>query len=340
MLERNNVINNIENNICDILGRSISVFAIGDPSEVLSKIGAERLYASDSDWEGMIVDLIKKSNLIVVRPSNSNGCLIELKHIVSLKLLDKCLFVVSSTEELSVLKDYLRIEKNEDLELFAKYFASNKVYGLKINMDGRYSSFLFDTTNNNLKNFLILYGIDLNKKATAIRLSIGPLLFDRLFFILNPLFYSSLYEWNLFQKCVVSFFMASPVLLAHLFLNGYNHKLLLLYTTIVLFAFVYFIFKAPYISQTRHQFASATHYITRIKFLLYFNLTFILSLIFSLLINPQFANSCFTLSKVLIDFLYTFSIFLYYFIKWPLILILIIILVYRVLKKKRHDGFG
>lgn len=333
LIEKDNVINKTENFLCEILEKSIPVFAIGNPSEVLSKIGAERLYASDNDWEKMIVDLIKKCNLIIVRPSNSNGCLIELKHIVNHNLLDKCLFVVTSKEELLVLCNHLDVKRKEGLELFANNFFSNSVYGLKINANGRYSSFIFDTTNDNLKNFLVFYGIDIDKGAKPINLSSSQLTIDRLIFILNPLFYSSLYKWNLFQKCIVSFFMASPILLVYIFQNGYNHKLLLFYTITVIFAFTYSVIKAPYISQTRNQFASATHYMTRTYFLLYLNMLFIFALIISFFTNHQFANICLTLIKVSLDFIMTLSLFFYYFLRWPLLLVVIIILLYLIRKK-------
>ena len=257
----------------------------------------------------MIVDLITHSKMIIIRPSDSVGCLIELNHIVKLGLLSKCLFLVSSKEEISVLRNHLKLKQTLDLENLEKNIAIDKVLGLKVDVNGKYSSFLFESSNDNLTNFLILYSIGINEKANSIHLSISQHIIDRIAFLLNPLFYSSIFEWGLIQKIMVSILMSCPV--------------------IFLLLLLYLLFKVPYISQSRSQFASATHYMTRVRFLSYFNIVFIISLVMALFYNPAFANSFFqVISKG-----YEFFIYLLDSYKLPLFITIGIICLYYLWKK-------
>ena len=262
-LEKHRSFRSVENDLCDFLKKGIPVFAIGDPYETISKIGAERLYASDDDWENMIVDLITHSKMIIIRPSGSKGCLIEIKHIVNLGLLNKCLFLISSKEEISVLRNHLKLSQTLDLEILEKYLATDDILGLKVDANGKYSSFVFDSTNNNLTNFLILYGIIINKKARSIHLSIGQHIVDRVVFLLNPLFYSSVFEWGYIKKILVTILISCPVLLPYLLAKGMSPQLLLLLFNLFLILLVFFLIKSSYISQSRSQFAASTHYMTR-----------------------------------------------------------------------------
>ena len=327
--EKNHFVSSVEINLCEFLKKAIPVFAIGDPYEILSKTGAERLYASDTDWEDMIVDLITHSKMIIIRPSDSVGCLIELNHIVKLGLLSKCLFLVSSKEEISVLRNHLKLKQTLDLENLEKNIAIDKVLGLKVDVNGKYSSFLFESSNDNLTNFLILYSIGINEKANSIHLSISQHIIDRIAFLLNPLFYSSIFEWGLIQKIMVSILMSCPVILLHFYANDLSIIMLLLLFISFLLLLLYLLFKVPYISQSRSQFASATHYMTRVRFLSYFNIVFIISLVMALFYNPAFANSFFqVISKG-----YEFFIYLLDSYKLPLFITIGIICLYYLWKK-------
>ena len=323
--EKNCFSNKIESNLCSILKRNIPLFAIGDPSEVLSNIGAERLYASNDDWEQVIINLMLKSKLIIVRPYCSEGCLIELKHISELHLLDKCLFIVTSKEDILTICKYVNIRKTSDLELFADNFPDNKVFSVKINHNGRFSSFVLDQTYDSFNAFLILYGINIRVKAIPINLSLKQHIVDRVSFLLNPLFYASVFEWNLLQVCLVSFYMYSLVLITLFFNMGISHFLMLLFLLLLFFSFLYLIIVAPRISQTKIQFASSTHYMTRVRFLLYFNFIFIFALLLALFNNSQLADSYILFFKTVHSFTIVLLSFLFH--NWILALLLLLFVI-------------
>lgn len=333
-IEKNNIINSVENELCSFLKKGIPVFAIGDPYEVISSIGAERLYASDDDWENMIIDLISDGKMIIIRPSSSSGCLIELNHIVRLKILSKCLFIVSSREEIVILQNYLNLKNNSDLQLLEKFMTNDNVLGLKIEENGKYSSFVFKSTNENLANFLILYGIDIDNKAKAIHLSMIQHILDRITFVLNPLFYSSLFEWGPIMISIVFIIMLCPVIIINCSSNGIPISMMLFIFVSFILLLVYQIIKAPYISQSKSQYASATHYITRMYYLFYFNLIFILAFIIMLLANPIFRYSFWkavrTVCLLLITSIYNMLTSLWLIVIAPLVLYYI----WKMCKKK------
>ena len=104
---------------------------------------------------------------------------------------------------------------------------NNKLLGLKIEENGKYSSFVFESTNENLANFLILYGIDIGNKGKAIHLSLIQHILDRITFILNPLFYSSLFEWGSLMISIVFIMMLCPVIINNCDAYGISNNMLL-----------------------------------------------------------------------------------------------------------------
>lgn len=347
--ERNHIYNSVENELSNFLKTGIPMFAIGDPCEVMSCVGAERLYASDGDWEEMVVNLISHAKIVIIRPSNSNGCLIELDHIDRLKILKKCMFIVTSKSEVAILRNHLNIPDSSDLELFEKNISDDKVYGIKIEDSGKFSSFEFYASDENLSNFAILYGIDINSKAKPIRLSLWQHMLDRIVFVLNPLFYSSLFEWGLFQKILATILMVSPFVL----LQCDSHGMAPAYSFLLLIGFllllVTLLCKTSSISQSKNQFASASHYMSRVKFLFVFNIIFLIAFGSVLFSNPTFRSAfiedaemsgkmIFMMTQFvwqMIEFLWLVIKFMWLFIKfiWPLLLILGLGISYIILKK-------
>ena len=332
-VEKKQLANSIENDLCAFLKKSVPVLAIGDPHEVISSIGAERLYASDNDWEKMIVDLINHAKIILVRPSNSVGCLIELNYICRLNKLSKCLFIVSSKEDIIVLQNHLKLRNVTDLQLLESNMTSNKVLGLKLDANGKYSSFVFGSTFENLTNFLILFGIDISKKAKPLHLSLSQHITDRIAFALNPLFYSSLFEWGFFNISMISLIMLCPVILLYCNAKGISPILQLMLFISFITLFMYFFLKATCISQSKNQFASATHYMTRVRYLLYFNSIFMIAFILILLWNPIFRHSFFNVIRAGISFLLLLTVSIYQLLTWPLLIVIMLLVLFYIWKK-------
>ena len=58
--------------------------AIGRPEEELPELGASRLYCENGDWQQTVIELMKASQFILIRASNSAGLIWELKTALSL----------------------------------------------------------------------------------------------------------------------------------------------------------------------------------------------------------------------------------------------------------------
>lgn len=358
--ERNHIYNSVENKLSNFLKTGIPMFAIGDPCEVISCVGAERLYASDGDWEEMVVNLISHAKLVIIRPSKSNGCLIELNHIEKLKILNKCMFIVTSKSEVAIIRNHLNIPDSSDLELFERNISDDKVYGIKIEASGKFSSFEFSASDENLSNFAILYGIDINSKAKPIRLSLWQHMLDRIAFVLNPLFYSSLFEWGLFQMILVTVLMACPLVV----LKFYSHGMMTPAYSFILFTgflclFISLLCRTSSISLSNNQFASANHYMSRVKFLFVFNVIFLIAFGFVLFSDLTFRASMVDVTTMIgkmvlaivlafgqmIEMLWLLIKIMWLFIKfiWPLFIILglgVSFILWRKYKKSKNDKFN
>ncbi|MGA9822277.1 MAG: hypothetical protein ACLP7A_14230 [Desulfobaccales bacterium] len=58
------------------------LIAIGKPGEALPTLGAARLYASDAEWQNVVIGLMQTARLVVVRVGSSGGLLWELQETV------------------------------------------------------------------------------------------------------------------------------------------------------------------------------------------------------------------------------------------------------------------
>ncbi len=355
--EKNHLADSVENELCDFLQKGIPVFAIGDPNEVLSSLGAERLYASDDEWEDMVIELIRHGKMIIVRPSRSNGCLIELNHIEHLNALDKCLFIISSKEEVEILRNNLKLTDYSDLKLLENNYKEGEIIGLKINTNGKFSAFVFEASNNNLINFLILFGIEINNKSKKNQLSLWQHILDRLAFILNPLFYASLFNWGFLNTSIVAILMLWPIIV--LIYHLYTSVSLLLMFLLAPLVLIFLLWKTTDISQSKSQFSSAYHYMAKVRFLLIFNIFFVSTFVLALLNNPalyttildaiksagDISSQMFVLLSMVAGMVIEFiSIIikniwlLKVFVSWKLLMVLAILVLFFVIWKIRRNN--
>lgn len=79
--------------------------AIGQPDEKLPMLGAARIYTSDGDWQGTVLQLIRTSELVLVGLGLSEGLLWEIEQVVRLLPPEKIvLLVLSSPVEYASIK--------------------------------------------------------------------------------------------------------------------------------------------------------------------------------------------------------------------------------------------
>ncbi len=72
-----------EQEMADILRRVGPVVAIGKPGEPLPQLGAARLYVSNDQWQGKVVELMSVARLVVVRLGGSAGVLWEVEQALA-----------------------------------------------------------------------------------------------------------------------------------------------------------------------------------------------------------------------------------------------------------------
>jgi len=65
-----------------LLGPLGPLVAIGRPGEALPPLGFARLYASDTDWQGTVLDLLARSAAVVLVAGTSPGLLWELEQVM------------------------------------------------------------------------------------------------------------------------------------------------------------------------------------------------------------------------------------------------------------------
>lgn len=95
----------LENQLCKIFGQYGRTFAIGSPGELITKIGAERVYVDDDGWKSLVKEMMEGANYILVRVSDTVGCLWELEQCLSNEtLLKKTCFIVDSPVQIELLK--------------------------------------------------------------------------------------------------------------------------------------------------------------------------------------------------------------------------------------------
>jgi hypothetical protein len=66
------------------LQRHMAVVAIGDPREELPKLGAQRVYVDDAEWQSHVEHLMHLSAGVIVRIGDTSGLLWELRAVVRL----------------------------------------------------------------------------------------------------------------------------------------------------------------------------------------------------------------------------------------------------------------
>ena len=74
--------------------------AVGRPGEVLPEVGAKRLYANDSEWQGVVEQLIGSARLVVIRTGATTGLHWEIERAVQILAPERLLLVVDDRREL------------------------------------------------------------------------------------------------------------------------------------------------------------------------------------------------------------------------------------------------
>lgn len=128
--------------ICRTFNHLFPTYAIGDPSSLLQPYGADRIYATDDEWQEAVSSLMSKSKLIIVRCGLTNGTLWEIDKIFSTSYVNKSVFIVDNKEITNVLlskiSDYgIKITSPEldiNNSLFALYLyqVNNNEWGLVV----------------------------------------------------------------------------------------------------------------------------------------------------------------------------------------------------------------
>ena len=265
--------NGTEQLICETLNQSLPVFAIGNPFEVLPSIGAERLYATDEEWEDIVQILLQRSRLVLIRPALSPGCIKELSFCSQYDALNKTIFLIRSQEDIEIICDKLKIQNTSRLLVWAKTLVGDKDIGVRIQSSGQYEAFDI----NKLDTYLgVLLGID-TYKTDSPQLSIGETIYDKIAFFLNPFFYSGIHKWPFLFTLLSFCFMVGP---AWFLYRQYVCGDMLEYMDYIFFIeyvlFVYFTFQSHHISLVHKAYSSVFHYRQRNTFLIQLSITLFL----------------------------------------------------------------
>lgn len=89
--------------ICRTFNHLYPTYAIGDPNSLLQPYGADRIYATDEEWQEAVSSLMSKSKLIIVRCGLTNGTLWEIDKVFSNSYVNKCVFIIDNNDVLRVL---------------------------------------------------------------------------------------------------------------------------------------------------------------------------------------------------------------------------------------------
>jgi hypothetical protein len=82
--------------------------AVGRPGEVIATSGAERLYIEEDEWKCRIVELLQRSQVIVLQPGRSRGIWWEIETCVRTLPPEKLLFCLSGLENSAEAYDEFR----------------------------------------------------------------------------------------------------------------------------------------------------------------------------------------------------------------------------------------
>ena len=88
-----------EEQLADVLRPFGSLVAIGQPGESLPMPGAARIYATDAEWQSVVLDRMQSAPLVVIRAGKGTGLLWEFEQVFSLLPPAKILvFVMNITK--------------------------------------------------------------------------------------------------------------------------------------------------------------------------------------------------------------------------------------------------
>ena len=105
-----------EQQLAETLSTIGPVVAIGRPGEDLPEVGANRLYCEDNQWQTTVTELMRQSQIVLLRPDDSAGLLWELTTALSVVDPDRIILDLCPTGELdSAVRRYLPVALPETL---------------------------------------------------------------------------------------------------------------------------------------------------------------------------------------------------------------------------------
>ena len=104
-----------EEQLADVLRPFGQLIAIGKPGEPLPLPGAARMYASDTEWKGIVIQRMQSASLVVIRASTRRGLLWEVEQAIHLLPPQNVVFFILDMTK----KDYhqFAVRVHEDLAL-------------------------------------------------------------------------------------------------------------------------------------------------------------------------------------------------------------------------------
>lgn len=100
----------VEKLMCGELNKRIAkTYCIGDPNEALpTTLSASGIYATDAEWKDSVSKLSDKSELILIRIMETDGCLWELQNCIN-RHLQKTIFIVGTQRHVELLNEFIAI---------------------------------------------------------------------------------------------------------------------------------------------------------------------------------------------------------------------------------------
>lgn len=106
-----------EEALVEVLSDIAPVYAIGDPKDEKSPLGASRLYVSDDEWKNTVEYLAQRAQVVVLRLGSTDSFWWEVRMALNKIDKQKILFVIPESDTLDsilVLSNYLH-EQNVDM---------------------------------------------------------------------------------------------------------------------------------------------------------------------------------------------------------------------------------
>lgn len=92
-----------------ISNKSYKAIAIANPHMVIQNVESDKIYATDEEWKDAVHQCMQKSKFNILHIGNTDGCLWELQQCMD-NHLGKTIFIVSTEEGYSVLKNFIYIQ--------------------------------------------------------------------------------------------------------------------------------------------------------------------------------------------------------------------------------------